>query len=45
MALDEAVKETVTTAELVAEAPFFAADACLETAVDLWHAKHSPKAT
>lgn len=28
----------------VAEAPF-EADACLETAVDLWHAKHSPKAT
>jgi pimeloyl-ACP methyl ester carboxylesterase len=92
MTLDEAVKETITTAELrtasavltsgassairvpvlmmagqfdpgvcggasicaspeasaaafaVAEAPFFAADACLETAVDLWHAKHS-KAT
>ena len=25
--------------------PFVAADACPETAVDLWHAKHSPKAT
>jgi hypothetical protein len=37
--------EASAAAFAVAEAPFFAADACLETAVDLWHAKHSPKAT
>ncbi len=36
--------EASAAAFAVAEAPF-EAYACLETAVDLWHAKHSPKAT